>query len=234
MMPILINLYFIRSYLKRIFLGISDDSRSKNTDEKVIPFVPRPLESVENPPIIDLPYEMIVAMNEEGVIGITDASGQQKIPWHLPEDLRHFKEKTSGHIVVMGRKTFDSLPNGPLTNRLHIVLTRTPTLSTYQSVIYASLDDCYDLLSKLRIVSPRKKVFICGGADIYRMFLDKCQRFHITIVQQKIVVSEGEQTTSFSYSVDTFLEKFEAGPSTPVLISKTGIKYEFWEFTVPE
>ena len=222
----------VRAFLLKVFLGINQDSRTElnrsNHKEKVIPLEPvKPLEP-------DIPYELIVAMNEEGVIGITDASGQQKIPWHLPEDLQHFKEKTSGHIVVMGRKTFYSLPNGPLPNRLHIVITRTPKMSLYQSVIYASLDDCYDLLSKLRVVSPHKKVFICGGADIYRMFLDKCQRFHITIVQQKAVVSEGDRLTSFSYSVDTFLEKFETGPSTPVLTSKTGIKYEFWEFTVAE
>jgi hypothetical protein len=140
----------VRAFLLKVFLGINDDSRTElnrsNHKEKVIPLeLVKPLEllePVENPPIIDIPYELIVAMNEEGVIGITDASGRQKIPWHLPEDLQHFKEKTSGHIVVMGRKTFDSLPNGPLPNRLHIVLTRTPKMSLYHStyeIPYATL-----------------------------------------------------------------------------------------------
>jgi len=218
-------LIWFLSAIRAFFIG-NDDSAQKelnrsNHKEKVIPFEP-----VEQ----DIPYELIVAMNEEGVIGITDASGQQKIPWHVPEDLRQFKEKTRGHIVVMGRKTFDSLPNGPLPDRLHIVITRTPTLSLYPSVIYASLDDCYDLLSKMWAVSPHKKVFICGGADIYRMFLDKCQRFHITSVHAPVAVNEGEQTTSFAYSIDTIIDKFEAGPCSTVLTSKTGIKYEFWEF----
>ena len=233
-MPFLF-LSVIRAFLLKVFLGINDDSRSElnasNHNEKVIPFLSKPL---ENPPIIDIPYEMIVAMNEDGVIGITDASGQQKIPWHLPEDLRHFKEKTKGNIVVMGRKTFDSLPNGPLPDRLHLVLTRTPTSSTYQSVIYVSLDDCYDLLSKLRIVSPNKKVFICGGADIYRMFLDKCQRIHLTAVQRKIDLNDGERETMFLCSVDTILEKFDAVQCTSSLTSKTGIKYEIFEFVVSE
>ena len=65
-------------------------------------------------------YELIVAMSKNGVIG-----NNNKLPWYIPEDLVNFSELTKGHIIIMGRKTFESLPNGPLKNRLNVVLSRT-------------------------------------------------------------------------------------------------------------
>ena len=201
---------------------------SSNHNAKIIPFKSETLE--QSPPIC-ITCELIVAMNMDGLIGITDASGLQKIPWHLPEDLRHFKEKTKGHIVVMGRKTFDSLPNGPLSDRIHVVLTRTRKPSeTPDSVIYTSSEECHELLLRLYTINPNKKIFICGGADIYRMFLDKCQIFHITVVQCKVELKDGEEETMFCHSIDNILDICEIGPCSSVLTSKTGIKYEFWEF----
>ena len=226
----------MRSYLRRVFLGIKGSQVNRSgSNENVIPL--KPIESIPGleegsaSPAESFQCELIVAMNENSVIGITDASGNQKIPWHLPEDLRKFREKTQGHIVVMGRKTFDSLPNGPLSDRIHVVLTRThKTSKTPDSVIYTSSEECHELLLRLQAINPNKKIFICGGADIYRMFLDKCRKFHITVVQCKFELKDGEETTLFCYSIDNILDICETGPCSSVLTSKTGIKYEFWEF----
>ena len=62
-------------------------------------------------------FELVVAMDVDGCIGSNNT-----IPWSLPEDLKHFKELTENNIVIMGRKTFESLPNGPLKNRMNIVI----------------------------------------------------------------------------------------------------------------
>ena len=66
-------------------------------------------------------FEMVVAVDTNGCIGKANS-----IPWHLPEDLKHFKELTLNQIVIMGRRTFESLPNGPLKNRLNIVISSQP------------------------------------------------------------------------------------------------------------
>jgi dihydrofolate reductase len=63
--------------------------------------------------------ELITALDIDGIIGLDN-----NLPWHVPEDLAFFKNMTQGHVVIMGRKTFESLPNGPLKNRINIVITR--------------------------------------------------------------------------------------------------------------
>ena len=101
----------------------------------------------------------IVAMTPERVIG-----RDNRLPWHLPEDLRFFKRATSGHPVVMGRKTFDSIGK-PLPSRQNIVLTRDRTWSAQGvDVIYDP-----DELASLQLADPN--VFIMGGAEIYSLFL---------------------------------------------------------------
>jgi dihydrofolate reductase len=96
-------------------------------------------------------YELIVAMDREGNIGVTDAMGRQRMPWEsgatlesgatqesgevatpkkskaIKEDMRYFRDKTTNNIIIMGRKTFDSLPKRPLPGRIHIVLTNNTT-----------------------------------------------------------------------------------------------------------
>ena len=65
--------------------------------------------------------EAIVAVNKKNIIG-----NENTIPWYVPEDLQYFRKTTQNHVVIMGRKTYESFPNGPLPKRLNIVLTRTP------------------------------------------------------------------------------------------------------------
>jgi dihydrofolate reductase len=93
---------------------------------------------------------------------------------HLPADLKHFKEITSGHTVVMGRKTFDSLPKGPLPNRRNIVISRNKDLKIEGAEVYSSLD--YALIKLI----DEDEIFIMGGAQIYGQALPVADKLYLT------------------------------------------------------
>ena len=93
---------------------------------------------------------------------------------HLPADLKHFKEITSGHTVVMGRKTFDSLPNGALPNRKNIVISRNSKLKIENATTYSSLD--YALIKLM----DEDEIFIIGGAQIYSQILPDADKLYLT------------------------------------------------------
>jgi len=101
----------------------------------------------------------IVAMTPERVIG---KEGQ--LPWHLPDDLKFFKEQTSGHPIVMGRKTFDSIGK-PLPKRQNIILTRDQNWKQEGAVTIHHPEN----LHELTLTDPH--VFVIGGSEIYRCFL---------------------------------------------------------------
>jgi dihydrofolate reductase len=114
----------------------------------------------------------IAAMSLNRVIG---RGGQ--IPWHLPEDFRWFKKVTSGHVVLMGRKTFASLGK-PLPNRTNIVLTRGGEIPGVLT------------LADLRSFDPEafgpKEVFVIGGAEIYAQLLPLCSDLYLSVVQREV------------------------------------------------
>lgn len=116
---------------------------------------------------------VIAAVSENGVIG---KNGD--IPWYFPEDLKHFKEKTLGHPVVMGRKTYESLPEDykPLPDRTNIVLTRSePELD--ESVETAnSLEEAW----KKARSTGKDKLFIAGGSKVYEQTLDDADKIVLT------------------------------------------------------
>lgn len=119
-------------------------------------------------------FSMIVAIDENFAIG---KNGKMLI--HLPGDLKYFKETTSNHTVVMGRKTFESLPKGALPNRRNIVLSRKKDLV---------LDGCevvHDIDELKEKVKNEKEVFIIGGGDIYNIFKYKADFLYITSIHCK-------------------------------------------------
>ena len=119
------------------------------------------------------PFKAIAAMSENRVIG---AGG--KIPWHLPEDFKWFKKMTTGQIIVMGRKTFESIGK-PLPNRTTIVLSRT----NFQHPGVQMISD----LNEIERVVPDlagQEVFICGGAQIYEQALPLCSDLYLTLVKR--------------------------------------------------
>lgn len=118
------------------------------------------------------PFIAIAAMSLNRVIG----NGNQ-IPWHLPEDFKWFKATTTGHIIVMGRKTFESIGRA-LPNRETIVLSRSafshPGVKTIRS------------LEELPALAGDKQVFICGGAQIYEQTLPLCSELFLTLVKREV------------------------------------------------
>lgn len=112
---------------------------------------------------------LIVARADNGVIGIDG-----KLPWHLPADLRRFKQLTMGAPMIMGRKTFDSLP-GLLPDRRHIVLTRNADWDEDGAETAQSVEDAMRLAN-----APH--VSVIGGAEIYRLFLPRADRIELTEV----------------------------------------------------
>lgn len=112
----------------------------------------------------------IVAMTSERIIG-KDGT----LPWHLPEDLKLFRRHTTGHPIVMGRKTWDSIGR-PLPNRQSIVLTRDTEWSADGATVIHAPDD----LSKVALIAP--EVFIIGGAQIYSAYMDKLDEILVSHV----------------------------------------------------
>lgn len=113
---------------------------------------------------------MIVAMAQDRVIG-----KDNRLLWHLPKDLQHFKTLTDGHIIVMGRKTFESLPK-LLPNREHWVLTKN---ISYRPK-YEGARVFTDVDSLVSAIGEHETVYIIGGAEIYTMFMKKADRLYIT------------------------------------------------------
>jgi dihydrofolate reductase len=113
---------------------------------------------------------LIAAMGENRVIG---AKGS--LPWHLPRDMRHFKTLTTGHPVVMGRKTFETL-NVPLPNRHNVVITTDPSYVADGADVAASLE------AALATVGDDEDIFVAGGGEIYRLALPRADRIYLTVV----------------------------------------------------
>lgn len=114
---------------------------------------------------------IIVAVASDGAIGRAN-----DLLWHLPADLKRFKELTTGHTILMGRKTFESLPRGPLPNRRNIIISRSlpaPSGAEVYPTIQQALEAC----------ASDEEVFIIGGGEIYRQLLPDTERIYLTRVQ---------------------------------------------------
>jgi dihydrofolate reductase len=166
-------------------------------------------------------YELIVAMSKNLVIGDND-----KMPWHIQEDLKFFKDITMNSIIVMGRKTFESLPNGPLCNRHHIVISRNPSFYTNsEKVSYCSPSDADRIIKQYR--GGGQKVFIIGGAEIYHLFFHSCVKLHITYID---MIVDGD--TYFPYTFDNLLERgFSISNTSNVIVSQhNNINFQKYTF----
>jgi dihydrofolate reductase len=141
----------------------------------------------------------IAAMSLNRVIG-----RDGKIPWHLPDDFRWFRETTSGHAVLMGRRTFDSLGK-PLPNRANLVLTRGAAIPGAETIReLAGFDPA--------AWAPRE-VFVIGGAEVYAQLLPRCADLYLSVVRREV---EG----------DTFFPEFESA------FAFAGILRQFPDFEV--
>ena len=116
---------------------------------------------------------IIVAVSENNVIGKNN-----DLPWHLPADMKFFKDTTLGHCVIMGRKNFDSIPDKyrPLEGRTNIVVTRQKVFTTQGIVVVHSIDVAIDYAKGMN----ETECFIIGGGEIFRQSLNKCDRIYLT------------------------------------------------------
>lgn len=114
---------------------------------------------------------MIVAVAKGGVIG-----ADNDIPWYCPADLQHFKRTTMGVPVVMGRKTYESLKIQPLPGRRNIIISRNPEYQAAGCDVFSSIEAAIEQLAAV------DKIFIIGGAELYKQMLPKAQELYVTQV----------------------------------------------------
>ncbi len=114
---------------------------------------------------------IVVAIAQNHAIGKNN-----QLLWHLPKDLKHFKEITSGHTIIMGRKTYDSVGK-PLPNRRNIVVTR-------QDITIDGCEVVNSLQDALKLAEGVDEVFIVGGAEIYKQAMPLTDRIYLTIVHE--------------------------------------------------
>jgi dihydrofolate reductase len=119
---------------------------------------------------------LIAAMAENRVIGRDNA-----LPWHLPDDLARFKQRTEGHVVIMGRRTFESVGR-PLPNRRSIVITRKHDYHPPGAEIARSREEALERARETK----QDEVFILGGAEIYTVALPEVDRLELTIVHADV------------------------------------------------
>ena len=153
---------------------------------------------------------LIYARARNGVIG-RDGT----MPWHLPEDLAHFKQITLGHPVIMGRKTWDSLPERfrPLPGRRNIVVTRQADWQAAGATVAHSLKQA------LTLCDGAEQAWVIGGADIYRQALP---------LAQQVVVTEIDADFAGDAHAPVLNAHWQpVQPSSPLHTSSTGLPYRF-------
>ncbi len=119
---------------------------------------------------------LIAAVARNGVIGSNNA-----LPWHLPEDMKHFRQLTTGNVVIMGRKTWESLPERfrPLPDRLNVVVTRNADYAAAGATVVHALDQAIK-------VGVGRTAFIIGGAELYAHAFQKAERLELTEIDADI------------------------------------------------
>lgn len=150
---------------------------------------------------------LIAAINENYVIG-----KDNKLPWHISEDLKRFKKLTTGKTLVMGRKTFESLP-GILPNRKHIIITGNMNY-TY---VNDNVEIVHNINDILKYKDSKDEAFIIGGGKIYAEFLPYCEKLYLTKVHS-------------NQSGDTYFPKFDINNYTVIENENhesNNIKYSF-------
>ncbi|MFC3152452.1 dihydrofolate reductase [Litoribrevibacter euphylliae] len=123
---------------------------------------------------------MIVAMAENRVIG-----RDNKLPWYLPEDLKYFKKVTMGKPIIMGRKTYESIGR-PLPGRPNIVLSRSGFEAPEGVHVVSTIEQAKELAESLAVINGYEEAMIIGGAQIYGMAFDQCDRFYLTQVHADV------------------------------------------------
>ena len=156
---------------------------------------------------------IIVAIAQNGAIG-----KDNDLLWHLSGDLKRFKRLTTGHPVVMGRKTWESLPKRPLPGRQNIVMTNNPDFRADGATVVHSINDLFKVLKDCD-----DEVFVMGGAAIYKALLPFSQRLYITRVYR-------------DYEADVYFPTIDMSEfnlvnlGEPMLDEESGLDYAYEEY----
>lgn len=143
----------------------------------------------------------LVAMDENRVIGLNN-----DMPWHLPADLAYFKKMTTGHTIVMGRKTYESIGRA-LPNRKNVILTRDQKFTAENCIVIHSIDEALAIMD-----NNDEEYFVIGGTEIFQQFFPYADRLYITQINEKF---EG----------DTYFPPFDS-KEWKVVSREQGIKNE--------
>ena len=122
---------------------------------------------------------LIVAMAENRVVGFKGG-----MPWHIPEDLRYFKDKTQGHPVVMGRKTYEAI-GAALPGRANIVVTRNRDFAAADADVVHDLAAALEKARAIAEIEGGEEVFVIGGAEIYAQALERADRIYLTEIHDR-------------------------------------------------
>lgn len=125
----------------------------------------------------DVLVSMIVAMAKNRVIGI-----ENRLPWHIPEDLKYFKAVTMGKPIIMGRKTYESIGR-PLPGRANIVVTRNSDYAPEGVMVVNNVIDALDCAKKQAKAVGESEIFIIGGEQLYRESLPFAEKIYLTEVE---------------------------------------------------
>lgn len=142
---------------------------------------------------------IIVAVAKNGVIG-----DKNSLLWHIREDMIHFRTLTSGHPVIMGRKTYDSIGR-PLPKRTNVVITRDTELKIEGCTMAHSLEEA------IALFDPQEEIFIIGGAQIYAQALPLAHRIYLTVVERDYQGDTSFPAIDYSIWKQTSREDFSSG-----------------------
>ena len=155
---------------------------------------------------------IIVAVAKNNAIG-----KDNKLLWHLPEDLKRFQKITEGKTVIMGRKTFESLP-GVLKNRKHVIVTGDKKFQVTDNI---DVNICYNMDSVLhKYSSGDEEIFIIGGESVYRQAMPYCKKIYLTVVEK--VFEADTFFPDIDYSQWNILEEYDLQTD-----ASCGLKYRY-------
>ncbi len=156
--------------------------QKKVDKEMPLPKEPVPLQATKKNK--DQTITLIAAASENDALGKDNA-----LVWHLPDDFKRFKKLTTGHHIIMGRKTFETFPE-PLPNRIHVVITRDKTYKKFGAIVVHSIKEA------LEIAKEDDQPFIIGGGEIYKQGLEYADKIELTRVHSE-------------FSADTFFPNID-------------------------
>lgn len=165
---------------------------------------------------------IIVAASENNVIG-----EDNKLIWHLPDDMKFFKEKTSGHLIITGRKNYESIPEKfrPLPNRVNVIITRQKNYHAPGAIVVGSIEEAMKYAAEKH---GSEEVFIIGGAEIFKQTYSACDKIYLTRVHHYFEGDVHFETPSEKNWKLVHSEKHKADEK-----HKYSFTFETWERRIP-